>query len=321
MGIRVPVDDEAGFDRLLVLGVRASLDPAEAAARLARCSLRTASRTASAFLPPARRRTTPTAPAARWARPARRRRSCSNCERARSRRRRQQAARSPRAPSGSNPSASPGRARRAGGDANDARHMRIALWPATMGYFLEDDAGAAPRRRRCRRRARPVRRTTSADSGRCRRCASAAQPYGLLPATSLTRWRPRRRDVRAARRIVGLLRLLAPEWLARARAGAVRRPARRPAREHARSGAAGDPRPRRALAELLPSAASAALLSPAPPDHCSVASTRPAPTSRRAAFSLFDRPAVQVRLRGCEFDPRVARLRRPLVQHDAALGD
>ena len=34
MGIRIPVTDERGFDRLLVVGVRASLDPSAAAARL-----------------------------------------------------------------------------------------------------------------------------------------------------------------------------------------------------------------------------------------------------------------------------------------------
>src|SRR6266511_3933212 len=35
MGIRVPLNDDRGFDRLLVLGVKASLDPTAAAARLA----------------------------------------------------------------------------------------------------------------------------------------------------------------------------------------------------------------------------------------------------------------------------------------------
>jgi hypothetical protein len=83
-------------------------------------------------------------------------------------------------------------ARVAGSDGleqNDARHMNTALWSATWGYFLEqmlagtmDDEGRRHARRHFIEHVRgrgplPVLRV-----GR--------QPYGLLPVTSLERWEP-----------------------------------------------------------------------------------------------------------------------------------
>ena len=98
--------------------------------------------------------------------------------------------------------------------------MRMALWPATGGYFLEtlmepsfgDADIAVVRDHFVDLRPRPW--------ARCRRFGSDSQPYGILPVTSLRRWKPDRSDDPRHAAIVRLLRMLAPEWLARTEAAA-----------------------------------------------------------------------------------------------------
>jgi len=86
----------------------------------------------------------------------------------------------------------------AGGfDQRDARAMNTALWPATLGYFL--DEMLAPRVSDADVRAT---RDFFCEHVRARGPAPVlrvgAQPYGLLPTTAFSLWQPRVRDQRVA---------------------------------------------------------------------------------------------------------------------------
>ena len=70
-------------------------------------------------------------------------------------------------------------------------------------------------------------RTTSCRRDRCPRCASADQPYGLLPATSLHRWRAADGDPEIEERLVPLVRGLVDTWAAAAERQAGQRDALR----------------------------------------------------------------------------------------------
>ena len=112
----------------------------------------------------------------------------------------------------------PGAARREGAAARD---LHRALWPATVGYFLETLVA-------------PVADDATVDAvaelfvesvrglGPLPALRVGGQPYGLLPATALGRWRPAPDDDAEHGRLVRLLRVLAPEWLAATAPGAAR---------------------------------------------------------------------------------------------------
>ncbi|MFN2347759.1 MAG: hypothetical protein ABR616_18855 [Dermatophilaceae bacterium] len=96
----------------------------------------------------------------------------------------------------------------------EARALHQALWPATLGYVLEtlasstvDDATIEATRRLFVEAVRGLGPVSLLRVG--------AQPYGVLPVTSLRSWRPADDDDPLAR-VVGLLRRLSPEWLAAA---------------------------------------------------------------------------------------------------------
>ena len=101
-----------------------------------------------------------------------------------------------------------------------ARAMNQALWPVTFGYFLQQmlaphvgaDAIELGRHHFVDR----VRGRGPLPAVRVR-----AQPYGVLPVASLDRWQPRRGADRADVRLPDLLRRLRPAW--RAQAGNVPR--------------------------------------------------------------------------------------------------
>ena len=79
----------------------------------------------------------------------------------------------------------------AGSDEPPPRAMATALWPATWGYFLAqmigfDGTGLTVDGHRSAPRRMPRPRPRPAD--RCRRCASAASRTACCPVTSLDRW-------------------------------------------------------------------------------------------------------------------------------------
>jgi hypothetical protein len=314
MGIRVPGVDERGFDRMLVLGVRASLDPAASAARLA--GLLDAHRFSDGlgFVPAGTPTNNTDSARSGWD-------ALPNAE--------EVFALERATPKGSRSNAvlaarglglaaaALQRIEHASNAAEeDARQMRIALWPATLGYCLEtlmaprfSDADVDVARDQFANHVRglgplPVLRVGS-------------QPYGLLPATSLTRWRPEPGEDARHAGIVGLLRLLAPEWLARSRGPAptgvprIGRPGSTPDQELlavlGRDALSRTYRVRNVRGPGFSGAASSFFsgLDPAGEDLSA------------ATFALFDRPTLQARLRRCQFDPRTAQIRRPLVQHEA----
>jgi hypothetical protein len=78
----------------------------------------------------------------------------------------------------------------------DARHMNRALWPATMGYFLLQMMGvknesATPLSVDDLRWARQHFIDYVRASGPLPALRVGRQPYGLLPTTSLTFWKPK----------------------------------------------------------------------------------------------------------------------------------
>lgn len=312
MGIRIPVADELGFDRLLVLGVRSSLDPAAAAARLT--ALFDAHRYSDgfAFVPPG----TPT----------------NNTDSARSGwdalpSAEELVALARALPGGANsnavvaaealgidPAALHGAEHAADADQADAREMRVALWPATLGYFLETmlaprvaDADVEAVREQFVNHVRGLGPLPALRIG--------SQPYGLLPTTAISRWRPDPGDAASHLRIVGLLRQTAPEWLTRTRAAApsgvprVGRPGSQPDAEmlaiFARDALSLGYRVRALRGPAFARTAATLLGSPDPAGADLVG----------AAFALLDEADLQVRIRGVQFDPRTSRIQRPLVHH------
>ena len=215
MGLRIALTDAdvAGFDRLVVLGLRATSDAADGARRLAGTLDAHHYSDGLGLVPPGTAtNNTPSArsawvsyeddPAAgwRWERGA--------------------------------PLAAPGDgsdgdrlaralgvspallAHAAHGDATgalDARHMRTALWPATWGYMLEQLVGGLSEAAVSQARAHVLEHVAAA--GVLAALRLGRQPYGVLPVTSLQQWKlldPG--DVDAE--LPPLLRALAPAWRA-----------------------------------------------------------------------------------------------------------
>jgi len=310
MGIRVGGVHERGLDRLLVLGVRASLDPDASAARLSRLLAAHRYTDGLGFVAPG----TPT----------------NNTESARSGWDALPSAEeafdlelATPGTTGSNATLvaralgiEPGtlqsveHASDTGQD--DARQMRVALWPATGAYFLETlmeprftDADLAVVRDQFVSYVRGLGPLPALRVG--------SQPYGLLPVTSLSRWVPEPGDGPRHVAIVRLLRLLVPEWLARSRADApsgVPRIGRRgmtPDQElltiFARDALSLSYRVRAMRGPVFSRAASDFLtgLDPAGRDLAS------------ASASLVNEADLDVRLVEAEYEPRAVTLLRPLV--------
>lgn len=93
--------------------------------------------------------------------------------------------------------------------AADGRHMRTALWPVTWGYMLEHLVGGIAEDALAETRRHFIQHVS--DAGALATLRLGRQPYGLLPVTSLDRWKlldPA--DVDAE--VPPLLRALAPTW-------------------------------------------------------------------------------------------------------------
>ena len=315
MGIRLPLPDDGGLDRLLVLGVRPSLDPATTAARLH--GLLEAHRYSDglAFVAPGTPTNNTDGARAGWS-------ALPDAEELYA------LEQTPAEGAGSNaattaaalglPAPALGRVEHAAAaDAVHARRLATALWPATLGYFLETmlhprfgDATIAVVREHFVDHVRGLGPLPALRVGN--------QPYGLLPVTSLRRWTPGADDdAGRMSALAGELRRLAPEWLARTRAAAPEGVPR-----VGRPGSAPDAellailgRDALSLGYRVRSVRGPRFVSTARPFH-PVALDPAGAQLASAAFDLVDDAAdAGVRLRGAEFDPRRVRLRRPLVQH------
>jgi len=97
-----------------------------------------------------------------------------------------------------------------GMEQRDARDMNTALWPATWGYFLDQMMGDALPAERLNE----VRRffiEHVRGSGPVPALRIGRQPYGVLPASSLDRWKPEAEDATAPG-MVKILRELRKRW-------------------------------------------------------------------------------------------------------------
>jgi hypothetical protein len=316
MGVRVPLSDAdavTGFDRLLVLGVSASRDPAASVTELARVLDGHRYTRGLGFLPPGAPTNNTDASRTPW--------SLVPDPEALFALRQTAAAGSPSPGSNAAVAASAlglsadllaGLAYGADRDQEDARQVHLALWPATLGYFLETllfpvpaDADVEAGREQFVEYVRGLGPLPALRVGR--------QPYGLLPVTSLARFRPGSGDEARHASFVALLRDLVPEWLAATRPGAVRfvprvgRPGADPDQELlavlGRDALSGSYRLRPvrggAFARGL-----APLIAGLDPVGGRIAG---------AVLELLGRETVAPRLATFEFDPRSPRVRRPLV--------
>jgi hypothetical protein len=186
-----------------------------------------------------------------------------------------------------------------------ARAMHRALWPATLGYVLETLGGAS-----VSDSVIEASRRLFIDSvrglGPLPTLQIGTQPYGLLPATSFHAWRPAQPG--AIDDIVALLRRLAPEWLAAAgRVPHVGRAGADPDQELlnilGREALTGGYRLRPVRGRLL-SAAMALLIADLDPVGERLAD---------AAYRLAGGTATAPPLAMMAFDPRTERIRRPTV--------
>jgi hypothetical protein len=311
MGIRVPLADERGFDRLVVLGVRVSLDPGASADRLEVLLGSHRYTRGLGYL----RRGTPTnntdaARAGATAVPAAG--ELFDLERSPPGGPNGNAERTARA-LGAEPGALERLLHARDADDLDARRMHVALWPATAGYVLETlmapgigDRDVAVVREQFVTHVRGGGPLPSLRVGR--------QPYGLLPVTSLARWRAGPGDDDRHATIVRLLRNLAHEWLARARTDVphVGRPGGDPDQELltilGREALSRRYRVRPVRGMRLAHASAPLSGRPLDPAGQPLAD---------AVLELLDARDVDMRLRRMEFDPRAARIRRPLVHHGA----
>jgi hypothetical protein len=312
MGIRIQVPDERGFDRLLVIGVRASLDPSAAAARLTGLLVAHRYSGGLAFVPPGTPTNNTDSARSAWD-------ALPNAEELFALER--TAPGGPKSNAvltaeaiGIDPVTLHGSEHASDAVEADAREMRIALWPTTLGYCLE--TMMAPR-------------VTDADVDAARdqfvnhvrglgplpALRIGNQPYGLLPTTAIMRWRPDGDDATTHVRIVGLLRRSMPEWLARTRAAAptgvprVGRPGSSPDAEmlamFGRDALSLAYRIRPLRGPVFATSAARFLGTPDPAGEDLAA----------AQSALLDAPELDVRLRGLQFDPRTSSIRRPLIQH------
>jgi hypothetical protein len=309
MGIRIPLAEERGLDRLLVLGVRSSEDPAMAAQRLH--DLLDGQRYTSGlgFVPVGSPTNNTGADRSGW---SRRDNAAEAFDADRSRDVPETAnAAATAAAFGVSVDAFAGVAHAARGDSDDARALHRALWPATIGYFLEtlmhpsvDDATVEA--------VRDLFIAVVRGLGPLPTLRVGSQPYGVLPVTALGRWRPASRDEAAHGRLVELLRRLAPEWLAATRAGAPR------AVPHAGS----DADPEQELLDILARDALSGSyrlrpvrggLTARAVSHVVAGLDAAGEALADAAHRLAGGGAVLPRLARFQFDPRTARVRRAPV--------
>ncbi len=217
MGIRVPLTDTRGFDRLVVLGVRTTDDPTAGAQRLQ--ALLDAQRYGAGlgFLQPGAPTNNSDADRSAWTR----RTSAADAFDADRERDVVTTANAgaTAAAFGIDAQAVAGVEHGADGDTRDTRGMQLALWPATVGYFMEtlinpaiDDATVEA--------ARELFVDALNGLGPLPVVRAGAQPYGLLPVMALSRWHPASADAAPHAKLVELLRRLAPEWLATTKPGA-----------------------------------------------------------------------------------------------------
>ena len=186
-----------------------------------------------------------------------------------------------------------------------ARAMHRALWPATLGYVLETLGGTAVDDTTIEA-ARKLFIESVRGLGPLPLLRIGAQPYGMLPVTSARAWLPAQ-DGDAADDVVRLLRRLTPEWLAAAgRVPHVGRPGADPDQELldilGREAVSGGYRLRPVRGGLL-SAAIAPLVADLDPTGRPLA---------EAAFQLAGGQASPP-LSRMAFDPRTVRIRRAPV--------
>ncbi|HEX2732180.1 MAG TPA: hypothetical protein VHM70_11255 [Polyangiaceae bacterium] len=85
-------------------------------------------------------------------------------------------------------------------ESSDALHMNRALWPATLGYFLDQQMGNTPLTRDDRTWARQFFVQHVRAAGPLPTLRVGKQPYGVLPVTSLNHWKPKTGEEAAAAR-------------------------------------------------------------------------------------------------------------------------
>jgi hypothetical protein len=214
MGITIDLDAEdqaRGFDRVLVYGLRSSLDPAEGAARLAALLDAQHYSRGLAFVPQGTPTNNTAGAASGFPFPDPNGAASFAIERG-----------APLAADGTDghafaralgvPATVADHLAGAGGQEQArARAMNRALWPATWGYFLDQLL-------------EPLVPAATVDQARDHFVAwvrgrgplpafrVGAVPYGLVPVTSLARWQPRRDATPVSRFLPSLLRRLLPSW-------------------------------------------------------------------------------------------------------------
>lgn len=314
MGIRMPLDDASGFDRLLVLGIRSDLDPEATVGRLRELLDGQRYTTGLGIVPPGTPTNNTRAERSGWSRRP------SAAEAFEAHRERAGAGALPataNAPAIAAALGVPvemfaGVVGASGGNTGDAPDLHRALWPATIGYWLEtliapavDDVTVEA--------VRGLFVDWVRGLGLLPALRVGSQPYGLLPVTSIAAWAPAPNDAPRHVRLVGLLRRLAPEWLATTRPGAPRpvphagRPGSDPDQELldilSRDALSGSYRLR-----SLRGVTTARALAPMVQDLDAAGATL-----ADAAHDLVGGGPVRARLAGFEFDPRTARIRRAPV--------
>jgi hypothetical protein len=108
------------------------------------------------------------------------------------------------------------------GDTGDARAMQLALWPATLAYFLETMIGPAMNDALVEA-ARELFVESVRGLGPLPALRVGRQPYGVLPVMALAPWwRAAPADSARHATLIDLFQRLAPEWLSTTRPGGPR---------------------------------------------------------------------------------------------------
>jgi hypothetical protein len=220
MAVRCPLPDPGtGFDRLAVVGVRAAESPEASAGRLR--DLLAAKRYTSGlgFVPSGAPTNNTAAARSNWSR----RPDAGSAFDAQRETSTDPAARAALAAAalGLDRAALDGLPYAAQAHDRGSRPLQVALWPVTLGYFLNvllnpvaDDATVQAVNDLYVEWVRGLGPLPSLRIG--------AQPYGLLPVTALGRWQPAPGDAGRDATLVDLARRLRPEWLAATGASAAR---------------------------------------------------------------------------------------------------
>ncbi len=93
----------------------------------------------------------------------------------------------------------------------DARHMGTALWPSTMGYFLEEMMNPVFNIEDIRK-ARRFFISNVLARGPLPAFRVGKTPYGILPVSSLKKWKSSTEDGKIESVLPGFLRILLPIW-------------------------------------------------------------------------------------------------------------